>query len=182
MSKQRLFLAMLGLTCIGAPLGAQSTSSIDDYSVTVQNNRDKEVTVYLDSRPFETKLGTVEPMHAATFSLPKWVVRGEERVRILLKPRGDNTLEATGVVSRHGARLALMIPPEGKTERLGMVTSDETTIKVENERDQDALVFFTSGSLFQSLGRVQGEREATFQIPDNLVNLQGQVLLIPVDG
>lgn len=191
MSKQRLFLAMLGLTCIGGPLGAQSTFPVtDDYTVTVQNNRDEQVTVYLDAHPFERKLGTVEAMRSATFSLPDWSVRGEERVRLLIQPRGDHALEAMAMLSGDGARLALMIPSEDDvevtTERLATVRwselMDETTITVVNERDEASVVFFQSGLLLHRLGRVDGEREITFQVPDSLVGMKGQVLLVPENG
>jgi hypothetical protein len=191
MSKQRLFWAMLGLACIGAPLGAQSRGPrTDDYTVTVQNNRDEEVTVYLDAPPFERKLGTVEAMRSATFSLPRWGVRGEERVKLLIHPRGDHAFKAEGMLSDEGARLALMIPSEDNvevtTERFATVRSGdlvgETTITVLNDRDEAAEVLFQSGSLYQRLGRVGGDSEITFRIPDRLVGMKGQVLLVPVNG
>ena len=192
MWKQRLFLAMLGLTCIGAPLGAQSTFPVSaDYTVTVQNNRDEEVTVYLDAAPFERKLGTVEAMRSATFALPKWGVRGKESVKLLIHPRGDHALEAVAMLSDDdGARLALMIPSDDNvevtTERLAAVTSSElmgeTTITVDNDSDEAADVLFQSGSLFQRLGRVEEDSEITFRIPDHLVGMKGQVLLVPVNG
>jgi hypothetical protein len=182
---------MLGLTSIGAPLGAQSTYPLaDDYTVTVQNNRDEPVTVYLDAYPFERKLGRVEALRSATFALPEWSVRGEERVRLLIQPRGDHTLEAVAMLPDDGERLALMIPSEDDievtTERLATVRwselMDETTITVVNDRDEASVVFFQSGSLFHRLGRVEGEREITFQVPDDLVGMKGQVLLVPENG
>ena len=67
MSKSRLFLATLGLMCASAPVSAQSLHPVDDdYTVTVQNNRDEEVTVYLDTTPFELTLGKVGAMSTAT--------------------------------------------------------------------------------------------------------------------
>jgi hypothetical protein len=190
MSKQRLFLAMLGLTSIGAPLGAQSAYPVaDDYTVTVQNNRDEEVTVYLDAVPFERKLGTVGAMRSATFKLPEWGVRGEERVKLLIHPRGDHALQAVAMLPGDGARLALMIPAEDldvTTQRLATVTSgelmDETTITVVNDRDESAVLFFQSGSLLHRLGRIDGEREITFRIPGNLVGMKGQMLFVPENG
>jgi hypothetical protein len=190
MSKQRLFLAMLGLTSIGAPLGAQSTYPVaEDYTVTVQNNRDEEVTVYLDAVPFERKLGTVGAMRSATFKLPEWGVRGEERVKLLIHPRGDHALQAVAMLPRDGARLGLMLPAEDNlevtTERLAMVMSDEltgvTTITVENDEGA-AEVIFQSGSIYRRLGRVGEDTEMTFRIPADLVGMKGQLLLVPVNG
>jgi hypothetical protein len=163
---------------------------MDDYTVTVQNNRDEDVTVYLDDHPFERRLGTVGAMRSATFSLPEWSVRGEERVRLLIQPRGDHILEAVAMLPDEGARFALLIPSDEDvdvtTERLATVRwselMDKTTITVDNDRDEAAVVFFQSGLLLHRLGRVEGEREMTFQIPDPLVGMKGQVLLVPEDG
>src|SRR5688500_18965177 len=64
----RLFLAALALSPVAAPLGAQSIRVIDEDEprITVQNNRDEAVTIYLDTGPFEQKLGTIEPLSMAT--------------------------------------------------------------------------------------------------------------------
>ena len=113
MSKSRIFLATLGLMCAAAPLSAQSVRMVeDDYTLSVQNDRDEAVTVYLDSTPFERTLGTVEAMRTATFSLPESVGRDGETVRLLIQPRGGFALEARGMVrdSDDGVHLALTLP------------------------------------------------------------------------
>ena len=73
-----------------APLSAQTLHPVDDeHTVTVQNNRDEDVTVYLDVAPYERSLGTVGAMSTATFELPERVVRGRETVDDLLRLEHD---------------------------------------------------------------------------------------------
>ena len=184
MSKARLFLATLGLMCATAPLAAQSVQAIDDdYTLTVQNDRDEDVTVYLEMSPFERTLGKVEAMRTATFSLPDRIVRGEETVRLLIQPRTGLAIEARGMVreSEHGAHLALTLPNKESDDVLMLVSSERVaagpSVTVHNKEGEPAEVFLMSGSMTQRLGTVAGESVMTFGLPERWAGMSGQVVL-----
>jgi hypothetical protein len=183
MSRSRLFLATLGLMCAAAPLAAQSVRLVeDDYTVTVQNNRDEEVTVYLDATPFERTLGTVEAMRTATFALPERVARDMETVRLLIQPRSGLPLEARAMV-RHaeGMHLALTLPNKESDDVLTLVAGERVasgpSVTVHNKEGEPADVFLVSGRLIQRLGRVAGESVMTFGLPYGWEDMSGQIVL-----
>ena len=191
LSKRGLFLAMVALGS-AAPLAAQSARPMtEDPQVTVQNNRDEPLTVYLDALPFERRIGEVEPMSTATLSLPKWMVRGE-RVKLLLVAPGELPLQAEAMVTEDAPRLAVLIPDDDgtdllmTTERLATVMPEdfleETTVTVRNDRDEPAEVFIQYGSFDQRLDMVAAGMEQTFRVPDHLVGMKGQIVLVPEDG
>lgn len=88
-----LFLAAIALVG-AAPAAAQSVYPIDNGQLTVQNNRDVPVTVYLEGMPVEKRLGTIEPMRTATFDLPSWALRRPGPVKLFIHPKGQFPLEA----------------------------------------------------------------------------------------
>jgi hypothetical protein len=184
MLKSRLFLATIGLMCASAPLSAQSLHLVDDdYTVTVQNNRDEDVTVYLDSSPFERTLGKVEAMRTGTFSLPERVVRGRETVKLLIQPRGGLAIEARGMVrdSDDGAHLALTLPNKESDDVLVLVASERVasgpSVTVHNHEGEVAEVFLVSGTLTERLGTVAGESVMTFGLSDRWEGRHGQIVL-----
>ena len=199
MSKHKTLMAGLALSLIGAPLAGQSTYMFDedDATVTVQNNRDEKVIVYLDHGPFERTLGEVEAMRTMTFELPDGSIRPwTESVRLLVQPEGGLALEASALITRHDddepVRLSLLVPGEDEqlpvmsTERVATVLPmeylDDATVTVRNERDEPADVFIQYGSFDQRLGRVGAMSVMTFRIPEGLIGRSGQILLVPDDG
>jgi hypothetical protein len=184
MSKSRLFLATLGLMCAAAPLSAQSVQLVDDgYTLTVQNDRDEAVTVYLDTTPFERTLGTVEAMRTATFSLPERVVHEGETVRLLIQPRTGLAIEARGMVRDpgDGVHLALTLPNKESDDVLTLVSSERVaagpSVTVHNHEGESADVFIVSGALTHRLGRVEGDSVMTFELPDRWEGMSGEILL-----
>jgi hypothetical protein len=193
MSKRGLFLALLGLTCAAAPVGAQSASVLDDeYTVTVQNNRDEQVTVYVDMLPFERTLGTLEPMQTATFALPEAAVRNHDSVRLLIEPEGGLLLQAEAMVNpRHEdvQHFALMMPLD-EDDDLTPLSSDElaaalpssavgTTVTVHNDENQPADVYMLAGTESVRLGRVSGDSIMTFQVPSSWVGRTAELIVAP---
>ena len=183
----RLFLAALALSPVAAPLGAQSIRVIeeDEPRITVQNNRDEAVTIYLDTGPFEQKLGTIEPLTMATFPLP-WTVRGKETVKFLIQPKGELGLQAQASVREVVPRFSLMLDEESKlslrTAQAMTTGTSETLITVENDRDEAADVLVVHGMHEHRLGRVAGESTQTFRLTGHEEGEQGRIVLVPVGG
>ena len=185
MFKSRFFLATLGLMCATAPLSAQSVRLIDDddFTVTVQNDRDEEVTVYLDAQPFERTLGTVEAMRTVTFALPARVAHDGETVRLLIQPRGGMALEARGMVRDwdDGVHLALTLPNKESDDVLTLVPSERLSsgpsVTVHNNEGEAADVYLVSGTTFQRLGRVEGDSVMTFGLPARWVGMSGEIVM-----
>ena len=183
MSKSRLFLTTLGLLCAAGSVSAQSLQLVDDYTVTVQNNRDEDATVYLDVMPFEQPVGTVDAMSTATFSLPDWMVRGEETVKLLVQSPSGHAVRAEGMVRNpdEGTHIALMLPNKESDDMLAFVTSELVgvgpNVTVHNHEGEAAEVFFRSGTHTQRLGRVEGESVMTFQLSHGWAGRSGEVVL-----
>jgi hypothetical protein len=188
----RLVMAGLAMACAAGPLSAQSSYEVtDDPMVTIQNNRDEEVTVYLDATPFERRIGTVGPMRTETLTLPDWVL-GKERVKLLFQAEGEIPLQAEAMVTHSWPRMAMVVPADGEeirmmsTERVVTVLPDElleeTTLTVRNERDESAVVFIQWGSFDHRLGEVAAGSVMTFAVPDHLVGRRAQLVLVPDDG
>jgi hypothetical protein len=189
----RLVMAGLAMACAAGPLSAQSSYEVtDDARVTVQNNRDEEVTVYLDTTPFERRIGTVGPMRTETLSVPEWALRGKETVKLILLAEGELPLQAEAMVRDEPMRLAVVVPGDDddvrmmSTERVATVLPEElledATVTVRNERDEAADVFIQWGSFDHRLGEVAAGATMTFAIPEHLVGRSAQIVLVPDDG
>jgi hypothetical protein len=180
MSKSHLFLATLGLICASAPLSAQSLHPVDDdYTVTVQNNRDEEVTVYLDTTPFEVPLGKIGAMSIGTFALPEWRMRGKEVVELQIHPRGGAMREARVRLDPDGSHIALTLPNKESDDVLVVVSSELNTgpsVTIHNHEGEWADVYFTSNIHVQRLGRIEGESVMTFGLP-GWDGMNGQIVL-----
>ena len=178
----RLILATLALA---APLGAQSTRETDDDpQITVQNNRDEAVTIYLRAGRFEQKLGIVEPMSTGTLALPR-TVRDKETVDFLIQPKGDFALEAKATISEQTPRLSLVLEEDdepGLFVRNVSTSMHGTTVTVENDQDEAADVFILHESHQHLLGRVAGESTQTFHLPGHSEGESGQILVAQVGG
>jgi hypothetical protein len=177
------FALLLGAA---APLAAQSGT------VTVQNNRDEEIIVYVDAIPFERVLGTVEAMSTGTFELPEGAWMGRERVKLLIQPEGKLPLQTEVMVRDEAPQLALVVPDDGEeirlmsNERVVTVLPEElledATLTVRNERGKAADVYLQYGSFDYRLGRVTAGSMHTFAIPDHLVGRRAQLVIVPDEG
>jgi hypothetical protein len=177
------FALMLGAA---APLAAQSGA------VTIQNNRDEEVAVYVDATPFERKLGTVGAFSTETLALPEGAWMGRESVKLLIQPEGKLPLQTVVMIGGEAPQLALVVPGDDDVirtmsrERVVTVLPEEmleeSTLTVRNERDEPADVFIQYGSFDHRLGRVAAGSTQTFAIPEHLVGRRAQLVLVPDEG
>lgn len=79
-------------------------------TITVENPRDKAVTVYAERHPFDYRLGRVPPRGKATFQLPRVVVGPDKAVKIFLHPDHGTDLASERLYVKRGEHLGLRVP------------------------------------------------------------------------
>jgi hypothetical protein len=163
-------------------------------TVTVQNNRDVPVTVYVDHAPLEVRIGTVAPMQIASLPLPEGDAVAGREVRFYLHPSRGPDLKAEAFIAHPGARIGLMIPDRSgaraaaaqeaarMTAVLPLEERSATTLTVENRRPGDDAVFLDWGPFETRLGMVPGGSTATFRVPQNLLGRSLEIVIRPHQG
>jgi hypothetical protein len=81
-----------------------------DATLTVDNPRDKPVTVFADQDPFDVRLGQVPAHSRVTLRFPKSVVFPDESIRIFVHPDGGFDLASETLQVRPGEHLGLRVP------------------------------------------------------------------------
>ena len=74
-SKRGVFAAAVALLALAGPVTAQTSMTPRGGQIVVQNNREQPVRVYLDTRPFERRIGEVQPFETAEIPLPERALR-----------------------------------------------------------------------------------------------------------
>ena len=138
--------ARLTLKPITAPIRSleptRPSAEPGNREVVVQNNRDVPVRVYVDARPFERLIGTVDPMRTARLSVPSRLVRDQEGAKLILEPIGGFPRVVQAPLSEQTDQLALLIPstPEYEmemavlAERLAMSEAGDRAAATEVEQ------------------------------------------------
>ena len=145
--------------------------------VTVQNDREVSVAVYMESGTLERRLGVVPARAVATLAVPSWAVRGRSNVRLLARPEGEGFNLATTSFALTGAvRLGLLVPPRAGIASIDSVpvplTAEErasTTITIDNPGNRSMTVFAEQGVRLVKLGEVAANTQATLRFPRDLV-------------
>jgi len=152
-------------------------------NMTVQNNRAVAVVVYLERGPFDTRLGTVAPKSTAVLDLPKYVDL-DQTFEVFVHPEGGLDLSAGPVTLRAGEKLAVLVPLDDSRqvsppprEMVPNPGLGNTTVTVENPRDQEVTIFMERGIWDVRLGVVPPRQEQTLTIPSNLIGDQKEVEL-----
>jgi hypothetical protein len=168
-------------------LAAQQTSSVNP-SVTVHNDREVPVTVYVENGSLDSKIGVVEPLRTATLPLPRWAM-GKPVVSFDIHPARGLDLEAKAFDVRPGATLGLVVrspkevwadvSPAGPRLTASLPQSElgKATVTVENSRKTDELVLLERGSFETPLGTVPANSTETFLIPAGVVGSEAQIVL-----
>jgi hypothetical protein len=81
-----------------------------DATLTVDNPRDKPVTVFADQDPFDVRLGQVPAHSRVTLRFPKSVVFPDESIRIFVQPEGGFDLASETLQVRPAEHLGLRVP------------------------------------------------------------------------
>lgn len=87
-------------------------NEISRTTLTVENHRSAEVTIYVEQGEFDLRLGKVEAGATTTLDLPKWLVDGHESIEIFAHPARGQDLASTTIDLRKGEHLGLRIPPQ----------------------------------------------------------------------
>jgi hypothetical protein len=82
-----------------------------DATLTVDNPRDRAVTVFAEQGDFDVRLGQVPSHSRVTLRFPRSVVRPDESIRIFVHPDGGVDLSSETMQIRRGAHLGLRVPP-----------------------------------------------------------------------
>ena len=90
-----------------APLTPEELAST---TLTVDNPRDRAVTVYVERGQYDVRLGVVPPRQRATLRLPKSVVGPDRSLRIFVHPEGGTDLASSLLRIRRGEHLGLRVP------------------------------------------------------------------------
>jgi hypothetical protein len=155
------------------------TTDTSVNTVTVQNDRNGPVTIYMDYGPFDRRLGTVPAWQTATLPLPPWAVAARQRIQLFAHPDGAVDDLATQEFSlRPPARIGLLVParglmPPAATDTMMEVIPPEemadATLTVDNPRDKAVTVFAENGPFDIRLGYVPAHGRATLRFPKSAV-------------
>lgn len=99
------------------PAAARMTAVLtpDELSattLTVENHRSVEVTIYAEQGEFDVRLGKVAAGEITTLNLPKWLVNDHQAIEIFAHPARGEDLESTRIDLRKGEHLGLRIPAQ----------------------------------------------------------------------
>jgi hypothetical protein len=81
-----------------------------DATLTVDNARNKPVTVFAEQGEFDVRLGQVPAHSRMTLRFPKSVVRSDESIELFVQPQGEADLASETMTVRKGDHLGLRVP------------------------------------------------------------------------
>ncbi|MDF1501351.1 hypothetical protein [Roseisolibacter sp. H3M3-2] len=90
--------------------GAVRLATAGEATVTVENPRDRAVTVYGERGTQAVRLGRIPAGGRATLALPTALTRGGESMRLFLRPDGRLQLATEPLRVERGAQLTLQVP------------------------------------------------------------------------
>lgn len=150
-------------------------------SVTVQNNRQVPVTIYLKSGTFDRRLGVVPPLELRTLPLPAWAAIGFSTVRLVAHP--EDEVEDLGTEEfklRPPGRIGMIVKtrqevvaPAPKDTLMEILPPEElanATLTVDNPRSVPVTVFAASGLFDVRLGQVPPKQRVTLRFPKSVVS------------
>jgi anti-sigma-K factor RskA len=79
-------------------------------TVTVTNERDVEVVIYLENGDFDVRLGTVPASSTRTLSVPEQYAHGQQSIDLVVHPERGFDLESQTLDLRNGTHLGLRVP------------------------------------------------------------------------
>jgi hypothetical protein len=79
-------------------------------TITVQNQRAQDVTLYIERGRFEVRLGTVAAHQEQTIEVPAWLTRSDKSVEVFVHPRGGLDLASQPFELKPGAHLLVKVP------------------------------------------------------------------------
>lgn len=196
----RLAIGLATLSLGAATLGAQTNQPPTRLPaarvvgetknvLTVQNDRDVPVTVFVQTRGTNRKLGVVKAGTVGTLSIPAAAVRGQESLYFYARTPGNGPdLVAQALPVNTTSQLGLLVPPSG-----GVTWSDSiavpltreeranATVTIDNRRSKAMTVYAEQGTFSVKIGEATANGLTTLRLPANMLgNTDGvRVLLRP---
>lgn len=90
-----------------APLSAEDLA---ETTITVENPRDRPVTVFAETPQYAVRLGTVAAKESGTLNIPKSAVGPDKSVKIFVHPEGGADLATATMRIKSGEHLGLKVP------------------------------------------------------------------------
>jgi hypothetical protein len=143
-------------------------------TVEVQNNFETSIDVFVESGRFDRRIGAVEPLSKAELPLPDWYVRRDVPVQLFVVGNGED-LQSQSFEVRPGETIGMIVPsppesrPEPMTAQLPRELLSETTLTVENQRDEAVVIYGEEDSFSVRLGKVAPNSRETLEFPESLV-------------
>jgi copper(I)-binding protein len=171
------------------PVPAQPKAVPADSAVTltVQNNRDVPVTVFVEQDQLDVRVGMVPALRTVTLALPSWVTEDASDLQVFVHPEGGIDLNAEVMAVKPGAHLALEVPkgmnPPAQPAREMTATLPPsemaaTTVTVTNERDVEVAIYLENGDFDIRLGMVPANSTRTLGVPAQYAHGQQSIDLV----
>jgi hypothetical protein len=196
--------AVLASTVLGLGFGPRAVlgQASDDSSttVTVQNERDDKITVFLERVAsaghivLPTRLGEVEPMSTATLAVPDWAVeQAGDGLNVILHVEGQGDLEPARFIASPGGDFGIIaVEHDELSETIAAPTVEpgQASVTVLNNRAESVMVLVEEIAAGREapvhilLGTAAPNSETTMPIPSVLVEDADEVrfVLHPAGG
>ncbi|MCC6245973.1 MAG: hypothetical protein IT353_24280 [Gemmatimonadaceae bacterium] len=152
-------------------------------TLTVQNDRQTPVTLYLDAGRVDRAIGTVAAGAIGSVTIPEWSLRGQRTVKVVARVDRDAKAIASYVVPVSDDRtFGLLVPPasglpSGDSIVVSLPTNsaNAATVTVDNKRAGAVTVFAEQGLMFVRLGEVAAHQQETLRVPESLTKSKAAI-------
>lgn len=86
-----------------------SPDELASTTLTIDNQRDKPMTVYAEQGNYSIRLGDVKAGEKATLRFPKSIIRKDNTIRVFARPAGSLDLSTRALALRSGDHIAMVI-------------------------------------------------------------------------
>lgn len=155
--------------------------------LTVQNDRDQAVTVYMQTRGKDRKLGVVKAGAVTTLSIPVSAAPDQEALQFFARTPNGPDLVAAALSLKAAEQVGLLVPSNGAVAWSDSIavplTKEEqqkATVTIDNRRNKALAVYAEQGTFSVKIGEAAANGMTTLRLPENMLNSNGvKVLLRP---
>jgi hypothetical protein len=91
-------------------MAALTPEELEETTITVENPRNRAVTVFAEQGRYDVRLGRVPAGERATLRFPKYVVDRDRSLRIFVSPDGGTDMNTALMRLKKGEHLSLRVP------------------------------------------------------------------------
>jgi len=186
----RLAVGLATLTLGAANIGAQTTTPQPPTRLpaarvvgevknmlTVQNDRNAAVTVFMQTGGVDRKLGVVPAGAVTSLAIPAAAARGQNALHFYARTQGNGPdLVASALPAASTRQLGLLIPPAGGvtwTDSIAVpLTSEEraaATVTIDNRRNKAMAVYAEQGTYSVKIGEASASGMTTLRLPVSML-------------